>query len=290
MPDMARPVSKPESELSGAQKFLYRTGFGRFVLKSILVRPWVSKLAGGYMSCPLSKLHIKGFIRSGGIDMSDYPDRSYRSFNDFFTRQVREGARPVESRTDALVAPCDARLSVYPIDGTSTFSIKGGSYTVASLLRSAELARSFEGGLCLIFRLAVDNYHRYCFFDSGTGEKSVFLPGVLHTVHPVALECCDIYKENAREYTLLHTDHFGEAVQVEVGAMMVGRICNVFGGGSFARGQEKGYFEFGGSTVVLLLQKDAAQVDEEFITNTARGLETAVKMGEVIGSALSQKL
>lgn len=285
MPNMARLVSRPETELSGAQRFLYRTGFGRFVLKSILIRPWVSKLVGGYMSCPLSKLHIKGFIRSGGIDMSDYPGRSYRSFNDFFTRQVKEGARPVEGRAEALVAPCDARLSVYPIDSDSTFNIKGGRYTVASLLRSEELARSFEGGLCLIFRLAVDNYHRYCFFDSGRAEKSVFLPGVLHTVHPIALERCDIYKENAREYTVMHTDHFGEAVQVEVGAMMVGRICNVHSGGTFARGQEKGYFEFGGSTVVLLLQKDAAQMDDEFLSNTAQGLETAVKMGEVIGCA-----
>jgi len=281
-----RPVSRPDSEISGAQKFLYKTAFGQLVLKGILVRPWVSKLVGGYMDCSLSKIHIKRFIRSGGIDMNDYPQRPYHSFNDFFTRQVKNGARTVDSRPEALVAPCDARLSVYPIESDSSFVIKGGRYTVASMLRSEDLARSFNGGICLIFRLAVDNYHRYCFFDSGTKGQRVFLPGVLHTVHPLALECCDIYKENAREYTVLHTDHFGDAVQVEVGAMMVGRICNCHSAENFVRGEEKGYFEFGGSTVVLLLKKDAAKVDSEFLSNTAQGFETVVKMGEAIGCAL----
>lgn len=195
----------------------------------------------------------------------------------------------MDSRSDALVAPCDARLSVYKIENDSSFSIKGGRYTVCSLLRSEQLAREFEGGWCFIFRLAVDNYHRYCYFDSGSKEENVFLEGVLHTVHPVALECCDIYKENSREYTLLHTDSFGDAVQVEVGAMMVGRICNNHGACSFKRGEEKGRFEFGGSTIVLLLKKDVAEPDEEFIRNTAKGLETAVKMGEAIGCALRQE-
>jgi len=281
----ARPVSRPENEFSGAQKFLYRTALGRFILKGVLIRPWVSRIAGAYMDGPLSRMHIKGFIRSGGIDMSDYPRRRYRSFNDFFTRQVREGARPVDRREQALIAPCDARLSVYSIGPDSSFEIKGGRYTVSSLLGSEEAARPFEGGLCLIFRLAVDNYHHYCFFDDGRAEESVFIPGCLHTVHPAALEVCDIYKENAREYTLLHTDHFGDAAQVEVGAMMVGRICNHRGAGPFTRGEEKGYFEFGGSTVVLLLTASAAEVDAELIENTAKGLETAVKMGEAIGFA-----
>lgn len=283
---MSRPVSRPDNELSGAQNFLYGTSFGRALLKGVLIRPWVSRLAGWYMDRRLSAVHIKGFIRSGGIDMNDYPDRHYRSFNDFFTRTVKDGARLVDMTPEALVAPCDARLSVYTINPDTSFSIKGGSYTVTSLLKSEELARRFAGGTCLIFRLAVDNYHRYCYFDSGSKEDNIFLPGVLHTVHPIALGACNIYKENAREYTVLHTEHFGDAVQVEVGAMMVGRICNRHQTADFVRGEEKGMFEFGGSTVVLLLGRDAAAVDEEFFTNTAAGLETAVRMGERIGSAI----
>jgi len=90
-----RPVSRPDSEISGAQKFLYKTAFGQLVLKGILVRPWVSKLVGGYMDCSLSKIHIKRFIRSGGIDMNDYPQRPYHSFNDFFTPYQNSAASAV---------------------------------------------------------------------------------------------------------------------------------------------------------------------------------------------------
>ncbi len=281
----SRITSHPGSELSGMQKFLYNTGFGRVILKGLLVRPWVSKLAGWYMDGRLSAMHVSGFIRSNNIDMSDYPERKYRSFNDFFTRTVKDGARPVDNSPQALIAPCDARLSAYEIQPDSSFSIKGGRYTVAGLLRSEELAEQYEGGLCLIFRLAVDNYHRYCYIDSGSKEDNIFLRGCLHTVHPIALQVSDIYKENSREYTVLHTDNFDDVVQVEVGAMMVGRICNNHRHASFVRGEEKGRFEFGGSTIVLLLKKGRVQLDPEFLSNTARGLETAVKMGEAIGSA-----
>ncbi|MBE6760315.1 MAG: phosphatidylserine decarboxylase [Ruminococcaceae bacterium] len=282
----SRVTSHPDNELSGAQKFFYCNRFGRLLLKGILVRPWVSKLAGWYMDGRMSTMHVKGFIRSNGIDMSDYPERKYRSFNDFFTRTVKEGARPINEDPHALIAPCDARLSVYEIQPDSSFSIKGGRYTVAGLLRSEQLAKHYEGGLCLIFRLAVDNYHRYCYIDSGRKGTNVFLKGRLHTVHPVALKVCDIYKENSREYSILRTDNFGDVVQVEVGAMMVGRICNNHQEASFARGEEKGRFEFGGSTVVLLLQKGVAELDPEFAENTAQGLETAVRMGEAIGRAV----
>ena len=283
-----RITSRPDGELSGMQSFLYGTGFGRMLLKGLLVRPWVSKLAAWYMDGRISAVHVRGFIKSNGIDMSDYPDRRYKSFNDFFTRTVKDGARPVNASLEALIAPCDARLSVYEIGPDSTFAIKGGRYTVAGLLRSEELAEKFEGGLCLIFRLAVDNYHRYCYIDSGSKEENVFLGGCLHTVHPIALQVCDIYKENSREYTVLHTDHFGDVVQVEVGAMMVGRISNNHQRASFVRGEEKGRFEFGGSTIVLLLEKDRVQLDAEFLENTAQGLETAVKMGEAIGRAVEK--
>jgi len=283
-----RPVSRPENELSAAQRFLYSTGLGQLILKGILIRPWVSRFAGWYMDSRLSTVHIKSFIRSSGIDMSPYPHRRYISFNDFFTRQICPEQRPVDSDPDALVAPCDGRLSAYRILPDSSFLIKETRYTLPGLLRSEELAAEFAGGLCLIFRLAVDNYHRYCYMDGGTEGESEFLPGCLHTVHPIALGVCDIYKENAREYTVLHTDSFGDVVQMEVGALMVGRICNHHRQGRFARGEEKGMFQFGGSTIVLLLKKDIAEVDEEFFLNTAEGLETAVRMGERIGRSAAK--
>lgn len=281
-----RPVSRPETELSAAQKFLYNSAFGRAILRGILIRPWVSRLAGGYMNSRVSAIHIKGFIKSGGIDMSQYPERRYRSFNDFFTRRIKDGMRPADMDPAALISPCDARLSAFTVTPDGTFFIKGTEYTLGGLLRSDELAAEFAGGICLIFRLAVDNYHRYCYIDDGSKEDNVYIPGCLHTAHPIAFPVCNIYKENAREYTVLHTDHFGDAVQIEVGALMVGRICNLHREARFSRGEEKGWFEFGGSTIVLLLKAGAARIDDEFFKNTDNGLETAVRSGERIGCSI----
>ena len=147
------------------------------------------------------------------------------------------------------------------------------------------LANRFCGGYCLIFRLEVDDYHRYCYIDNGTKTDNTFIAGELHTVNPVALERYNIYKRNSREYTVLHTENFGDVVQVEVGAMMVGRIVNHHGEGGFCRGEEKGKFEFGGSTIVMLFGKDTICPDEDILRNSAEGIETVVKYGEKIGKA-----
>lgn len=165
------------------------------------------------------------------------------------------------------------------------FSSRGRRIRSGTLLRDRAQARAFRGGLCLIFRLTVGDYHRYCFFDDGVVLGGRFLPGVLHTVNPVALGGYDIYKENARAVTLLRTRSFGDAAQVEVGAMLVGRICNTHTSGFFFRGQEKGYFEYGGSTVVLLLRHGAAELRRDILRNTADGVETRVRQGERIGNA-----
>ena len=146
--------------------FLYRTLPGRLCL-SVLTQPALSRLAGAYLSSPLSRGLIDGFIRKNGIDMRDYEKRDYESFNDFFTRRIRPGRRPFDADPRALIAPADARLSAYAIDDKSLFFIKGTPYSVDTLLRDRAQARAFRGGLCLIFRLTVGDYHRYCFFDDG---------------------------------------------------------------------------------------------------------------------------
>lgn len=266
-------------------KRLYGTSCGRFLLK-LLTAPFLSRTAGAFMDSRPSKLLIKPFIRRSGIDMSQFEQRDFRSYNDFFTRKVLPGKRPVDMTPEHLISPCDSKLTVYPIDRKSIFRIKGSRYRISDLLGSRELAEGFCGGLCLIFRLEVDDYHRYCYFDSGTKTDNVFIPGELHTVNPIALEKYNIYKRNSREYTLMDTDNFGRAAQIEVGAMMVGRICNRDGAGSIVRGREKGKFEFGGSTAVVLLEKGRASIDGDILRNSSEGIETAVKYGEKIGEAL----
>ena len=266
-------------------KFLYYNVLGAPILRLMTSR-WVSKLAGRYLDGKLSRGKIKKYIKKHGIDMSQFIEEDYKSFNAFFTRRIKPELRPFDFDPNALVSPCDAKLSAYRIDENSAFDIKGFTYTMTDLLKNAELAEKFVGGLCLVFRLTVTDYHRYFFFDGGTARDNTFIKGRLHTVQPAALSKRRVFTENCREYTVLDTDNFGTAVMAEVGAMMVGRIVNDVKSGRFERGDEKGRFEFGGSTVVLLLQKDVAKLDDEFFANTALDRETVVKCGERIGERI----
>lgn len=271
-----------QNDSNSALKFLYGTVTGRIILKLISCRT-VSKAAGLFLDSFLSKFMIKKFVKKNNIDMSQFENRDFNSFNDFFTRKLLPGSRTVECDTSALISPCDARLSVYDITEDSVFKIKGVPYSLEALLKNGGLAKDFSQGLCLIFRLCADDYHRYCYFDSGTKSKNIFIRGVLHTVQPIAFERYDVYAENCREYTVMNTENFGKAVQIEVGALLVGKISNFHEESSFERGSEKGMFEFGGSTIVLLLKKDSAIISSKIVENSLQGMETLVKYGEEIG-------
>ncbi|MBQ9298912.1 MAG: phosphatidylserine decarboxylase [Clostridia bacterium] len=272
----------PAPSDSGLLALLYGTVLGRTLLRPLISRP-VSKAAGRFMDSAISRPLIPRFIRSNGIDMAEYEAETYQSFNAFFTRRIRSEARPMEPDPERLMAPCDGRLSVYAIDEDSVFTVKNSRYDVSALLGGDGRAADFVGGTCLVFRLSVDDYHRYHYLDDGTKEDNHFVPGVLHTVRPIALAHTAVFIQNCREYTFMRTAHFGTVAQVEVGALLVGRISNDQQSGAFTRGQEKGRFLYGGSTVVLLLQKDAAVIDERFWRATARDEETRVKLGEGIG-------
>ena len=263
---------------------LYGSAPGRMLLKP-LTAPWLSKLAGSFLSTGASKVFIKPFIKSNHIDMSQFEPVEYESYNDFFSRRIRPEARPIDMDPRHLISPADSKLTALPITETGCFTLKRTEYTVGSLLKDPTLAAEYMGGLCLIFRLTVDDYHRYCYAFSGEKGENIRIPGKLHTVNPIANDFFPIYKENAREYTILHTRAFGDVIAMEVGALLVGKIVNHHGPSSIRRGQEKGYFQFGGSTVVLLLKKDAALLDEDILENSRNGIETVVKFGERIGIA-----
>ena len=270
---------------NGQDRFLewmYGTAPGRCLVR-LMIQPWVSRSAGWLLDRRISALAVKPFIKSNHIYMTDFEQRKFRSFNDFFTRQVREGRRPVDMEPEHLIAPCDSKLTAYPIGADSRFRIKGVDYTLEQLLRDGELTRRFLGGTLLLFRLTVGDYHRYGYVDSGCLGREIHLNGVYHTVNPAAAGRYPIYRENTREYALLESDHFGTLLQMEVGAAMVGRIVNDPGERVVQRGEEKGRFEFGGSTVIVLLQKDAAVIDEDILRNTREDAETVVRLGEKIG-------
>ena len=263
---------------------LYGCAAGRLLLKP-LTAPGLSRLAGRFLSTKLSCVFIKPFIKSNRIDMSQFEPVEYASYNDFFSRRIRPGVRPVDMDPEHLISPADSKLTALPITENGRFTLKHTEYTVGSLLKNPALASEYVDGWALIFRLTVDDYHRYCYaFDAEKGEN-VVIPGRLHTVNPIANDFFPIYKENAREYTILRTEKFGDVIAMEVGALLVGKIVNHHGAATVRRGQEKGYFQFGGSTVVLLLKKDTAILDEDILENSRNGIETMVKFGEKIGIA-----
>ncbi|HIS56024.1 MAG TPA: phosphatidylserine decarboxylase [Candidatus Fimimorpha excrementavium] len=264
---------------------LYTTRMGRILLKPLTGR-MVSRLGGKLLDTSISRIAIRPFVRANGIVMEDYRKTKYRSYNDFFTRQIKPEKRPFSKEPCDLISPCDGKVSVYSISEHTNFKIKHTWYSVRSLLRNPKLAARYKGGTCVVFRLTVDDYHRYCYVDDGHKGKNHAVPGVFHTVHPVANDFVPVFKENSRVYTTLYTEHFGPVVQVEVGALMVGRIHNYHGECDIRKGMEKGRFEFGGSTIILLLQKDRVNLDSRLWENTLDGYETKVKMGETIGTAL----
>lgn len=267
---------------SGPIVFLYRNKLGRLLLK-IISLPIISKIAGWFMDRKISAIAIKRFIKKNNIDVSIYEEKKYTSYNDFFTRKIKSECRKIDMNPKSLISPCDSKLSAYEINEKSVFKIKDSYYKVEDLLKDEKLAKKYQDGYCLIFRLCVDDYHRYCYIDNGKKNKNKFINGVLYTVRPIVLENYNIYKENSREYTTLKTENFGDVIQVEVGATIVGRIKNHHEEYNFTKGEEKGMFEFGGSTIVLLIEKNKVEIDKEIIDNTKQGYETVVKYGEKIG-------
>lgn len=269
----------------GQDKFLqnlYGRKLGRACLK-ILVKPFVSKTGGWFLNRKISCLAIKPFIKKSGICMDEYENRNFKSYNDFFTRKIRPGMRPVDFTFDHFVSPCDGKLTVYPIAENTEFVIKNTKYTMESFTRNKELAEEYKGGQILIFRLTVDDYHRYCFSDSGYIRDNIRIPGVFHTVNPTANEYYPIYKENERNLSLLESENFGPMLIIEVGALMVGKIVNYKENTDVKRGEEKGRFEFGGSTIVICLKKNVVKIDEDILRNSEENIETKVKYGMAIG-------
>lgn len=262
--------------------WLYYETIGVKVLQ-LLIHPFWSNLAGKVLDHSISKLLIPSFIEKNKIELNLYETKDYESFNDFFTRKVKAECRPIDLEPTHLIAPCDGKLSVYPITEDARFCVKNTWYTMQSLVRSKKLAKKFEGGQLLLFRLSVDDYHRYCYLDDGVKTKNYHIPGVFHTVNPIANDTYPIYKENTREFTLLKSDHFGDVLIMEVGALLVGRITNNHEDQLVTRGTEKGKFEYGGSTIIVCLEKDQAIIDEDLLSNSEQRIETAVKMGERIG-------
>lgn len=263
--------------------FLYNTKAGRIILKPIVKSKMISSLTGRFLDLKISKILIKPFIKKHNINMDDYENKNYESFNDFFIRKVKKGKRIVDKKMDHLISPCDGKLTVHKISKDLVFKVKNSFYSINSVLKNKRLANLFTNGYALVFRLSPEDFHRYVFIDDGKIMDNYKIDGLFHSVNPISYDNFKVFKENQRECTYIKTKNFSDVMYIEVGALLVGKIKNNIKKGYVKKGMEKGYFMYGGSTIIILLKDKTVKIDNDILKNSKNGFETCVKCGEKIG-------
>jgi len=267
--------------------WLYGNPAGELTLNALVKRKFASEIYGRMMDRPKSVKKVRPFVREYGIDLSICRDTLFTTFNDFFTRQLKPSARPVDPDPSVLVSPADGRLLAYSNIARQDFVVKGYRFDLAGFLHDSLLAGEFEGGSMIIVRLAPVDYHRFHFPVDGTVLYEKNIQGTYYSVNPLALrKKVELLCENERDYTVIRSERFGRMIMAEVGATMVGSIIQTGQGPRVVKGEEKGFFRFGGSTVILFFRKGVVEIDQDLLINTSNHLETIVKMGEHIGRAL----
>ncbi len=270
----------------GLLKLLYDNPFGKTAVLSIAKRKFVSEIYGRRMDKPSSVKKIQAFVNILNIDMneSEKSISEFSSFNDFFYRKLKPEARPIES---GFVSPGDGKLLAFEnIADVRNFFVKGRKFTIAEFLDDQIIAQKHKNASMFILRLAPNDYHRFHFPYDGKVSDITKIKGHYYSVSPYALakKFTKVFCENKREYCILHTKEKGDIIIAPVGATMVGSIIETFRPNSqIKKGDEMGYFTFGGSTIVIFIDKDKIKIDPDILENTKNRMETFVKMGEKIG-------
>ena len=251
----------------------------------------LSHLYGFLQKSRYSRRKICPFIKKFHVDTSEFLcsiDR-FSTFNDFFIRKLKPEARPLLGSDDIAILPADARYLVFPnIKACDGFVVKGKKFSLQALLQDRELAEKYQEGSMVIARLCPTDYHRFHFPCDCIADIPRLLNGVLFSVNPLALrKNIDIFSENKRVVTQLTTKNFGRVLYIEVGATCVGGIIPTHLDEHMHRkGDEKGYFSFGGSSLILLFEKDAIQFDQDLIAASEQKLEVKGLMGQSMGRIL----
>ncbi|AFM40681.1 phosphatidylserine decarboxylase precursor [Desulfosporosinus acidiphilus SJ4] len=266
----------------------YSSPIGLSLLELIIKRRIFSSLYGWYLTRRISRRKISSFVSNFNIDLSltEKGLRDFSSFNDFFYRKLKPQARPIDKDDLSLISFGDGKLLAYEtIDLEKLVQVKGFTYSLRELINNDQIAEKFTNGTCLILRLCPTDYHRFHFIDSGTCENTIKIKGAYYSVNPIALQKVKkLFCENKREWTIFHSNNFADVLYVEVGATCVGSIVQTYTPQTTVnRGDEKGYFKFGGSTVILFFESDQVSIDEDIIEQTKRGIESSVLLGERIG-------
>ena len=274
-------------------RWAYGNPLGRLA-QWLLIRRWiVSAWYGSRMDTLSSSLKIKPFIEQYSLDEGEFAESvdDYNSFNEFFYRKLKPGARPIDAANDSVVFPADGRhLAFADITAESNFFVKGQSFDLAIFLGDADLAKRYEGGSMILSRLCPVDYHRFHFPCEGNPGPPRFINGWLYSVNPIALVTRpSIFWENKRVVTAIESPSLGQVQFVDIGATMVGSIRQTYTPGeTVTKGEEKGYFAFGGSSVAVLFEKGRVEFDADLLENTVNGFETYARVSERMGRAHDQ--
>jgi phosphatidylserine decarboxylase len=255
-------------------------------LGALMRKRFFSALVGAWMKSRWSRGLIGRFVRTYGIDLREARDDNFRSFDEFFRRPLAKGARPFPQAMDGVGFPVDGRHLAFPnIREGDVFFAKGSAIDLKTLLQSEELGRNFEGGALVISRLSPVDYHRFHFPYDGIPSDTRSIDGYLYSVHPLVLRRkFDIFFQNKRFLTLLHHPNCGQIALVEVGATGVGSVRQTFRPHLPVRkGDEKGYFHFGGSTVITLFRRNCVRLCEDLVYQSRLGYETLAPCGDTMG-------
>ena len=272
----------------GFLRWSYNTALGWFATDLIFSRRFLTRLYGWFHKLPWSRRRIRPFVERYDIDMTEsrLAIEDFASFNDFFVREIDLARRPVDPDPAACVSPIDGRLVAYQeIDAGRRFKVKRRTFDLARLLGDPSLAKKYDGGSMIVSRIYLPDYHHVHFPDSGTPGEARPIKGKYWAVSPHSRRwSIPFYAENHRVLTRFDSEHFGPIVIVEIGAFTVGSIQQRYSPDTpVAKGGHKGFFELGGSTVVVLFEKGRIRLDNDLCANTDAGLETFVQMGEPIG-------
>lgn len=279
-----------------ALSFLYgNSGLSR------LIRPWLlpaltkwsgfSSFYGWLQKRPSSARKIRPFIENFEVDSSEFlePISHYRSFNDFFIRRLKTHARPVDPDPRVAIIPADGRYYFYAnIAQCPGFIVKGQKFDLKTLLNKTEIPAQYQAGSMVLARLCPSDYHRFHFPCDCTPESTQMINGWLYSVNPLAIkQNVHILAQNKRTLCELQTSSFGTILYMEVGATSVGSIQETYTPGQWqAKGAEKGYFEFGGSALILLFPQNSIVFDADLLAATEEGLEIRCLMGQSMGQSL----
>lgn len=268
----------------------YKSMVGKSLTEVFIKRKLFTSMYGRFCDSSLSKSKVKSFISDFNIDTNECAKSidEYKCFNDFFTRKLKDNARPFSKNPNDLISPGDGRLICYDnIDSSNVIQVKDFTYSLQELIGNS-LSTEYNGGTCLVLRLCPLDYHRFHFIDNGVCGPTHKIKGSYYSVNPIALDNIEeLYCKNKREWNIFKSENFGDILQVDVGATCVGTIVQTYKENSYInKGDERGYFKFGGSTTILFFKKNTIKIDKDILTQSSLGIETHVLMGEKIGESV----